>query len=415
LAPSELKLRLKKKEHKLEPFLSINRNLASIARLPGRSDTAAKYQQYLFREAQMAFCQYERDNIAGKLQQGGIQVFAVTANQYRQWLDPERLQMPSYKPEETGIPRLRRALLTVPAAANYDDLSAHVFETFSDIEDKISRILEKFTDDDMVSEIRRHLLNLLPALGQHMKDIASTLPERIVPLAWDSFERSSIADGMAATIKANQRNTYYQTWSLMLRNNGEANGSNKYSHKSLNRDLLEVYVPQMKEWKNKTMARAKELCGVLEQLVQGPLKDMQRIMDEATEGDQSLKMRADEELRKLNRRIEVARGRLQARLEGAVNENHRHFTTDILARFKDFARIMQDLLESETYMSDEHKMIRKRLSKQLPGFRTSVNQVTAMFPAAETQRAAKRARRMVSASPSSARFIGHGRSQIKRE
>lgn len=97
----------------------------------------------------------------------------------------------------------------------------------------------------------------------------------------------------------------------------------------------------------------------------------------------------------------------------AISED---FTTDVLARLHDFARIMQDLLENEVYMSDEHKSIRKQLSNQLPDFTKSFHEVSRMFPGAKAQHVSKRARRFPTAySTFVGRATGLGPSQIKRD
>ncbi|KAJ4989677.1 hypothetical protein SVAN01_04894 [Stagonosporopsis vannaccii] len=480
----EVRQKLKKRDYKVEPFLTIKDNMAATARLGFSSVDVSRYRQYLVREAQMAFCQHECDKIARKVQRKGVKTFQVSAGQYHQWVDPQRLRNPSYKPEETGIPRLRKALLALAAAPNYKDLSTHTFEMFSDIEDKVARILEKFRDDVNVVRIRRHLLLVLPNIGQRMRMLASTVTQELVPEVWDHIGKHSIASKMNTLIDSSFRNTHYQTFSLMLRNNGFAIGSQRYSHRNLNRDFLKLYKPQLKTWKNSTILKAESLCRSLDDLVQTPLTDVQKILD-VTPDDPMLKSRANKELKKLHRRIEMAQDRLLFRLEGAVHENYRHFTieddikcpialylkeayirvdalrrdearrvgtyqqqraellyttntsndgkpalldtiplqikrrqcqkwqaisndfiSEVLARFEAFTRIMQDLVENEAYTSNEHKLIRERLSEQLPQFRKSLEVVQGMFPGSETQQVAKRSCR---ATPMSSCFGGLAR------
>lgn len=488
----EIRVKLKRREFKVDPFLSVDRCLASALRLENENpELVEDYQLYLIKQAQMAFSQYECDKIAQKLQKKGIRAFSTCASRYREWLNPNRLKEPPYEPEETGIPSLRQALLELPAAANYENLSSHVIEVLTDIEDRVSRILEKFTNDDGITEIRRHLLDIIPGLDRALRNVAYIEPGQLVPKAWNHTIRDSIAAGVQTVIKAYSNNTWYQTFSLMLRNNGYAVGSLKYSHRNLNSDVLDVYKSQIKACRDTTLPKAKEFCESLIELVQAPLKGIERILEE-TPGDLTLKGRAQDELKKLIRRLGIAQGRVLSRLEGAVHENYRHFTTeddtkcpiatelkaaymrihdlrkgerrrvgiyaqqrneliyainnpdgrkgalidvipaqvktrqcgkwqaisedfttDVLARYKDFVRIMQDLLENDIYVSDEHKMIRKRLSKQLPKFSQSFGEVTAMFSGAEAQPTAKRTSRNASgSSPALDRFSEFGSSQF---
>ncbi|UPX10243.1 uncharacterized protein EKO05_0000911 [Ascochyta rabiei] len=69
------------------------------------------------------------------------------------------------------------------------------------------------------------------------------------------------------------------------------------------------------------------------------------------------------------------------------------FITDVLARFEEFARILQELLENDTCTSDAHKRVRKALSKQLPAFNYALAEAKSQFPESEVQRPAKKARK----------------------
>ncbi|KAF9693297.1 hypothetical protein EKO04_008861 [Ascochyta lentis] len=453
-----------------EPFVSIGKQFSNIIGFAHEDpDTMQDYQKYLIKEAQMADGQYEFNKIRQKLQKKGVKTFSVSAARYLEWLDPDRLDHPPYTPSETGIPLLRQALLMLPAEANYQDLSTHVFETLADIQDKVSRILVKFTDDDDITSIRRYLLNRTPELSSKLRTLSTKIPHEIVPKAWDYAERIDIINGMANHIKLYSR-VHYQTFWLMLRNNGIATHG-RYAGKNLNEELLQMYKNTIKRWRTMTIPKSEKLARLLEKPIQAILLDLQRRMGEVS-SDLKLKQRANEALVKLIHRVELARDRLLSRLEGSIGENYMHFTTeddikcpiaqqmksayvrienmrrgghrrhgiyrrqrkelilttqsmnygqpalvdaissqvktrqcekwqaieedfitDILARFQDYTRILEELLENETYMSDAHKQVRKGLARKLPAFNKAFEEVKSQFPDSETQRPTKKARK----------------------
>ncbi|KAJ4337685.1 hypothetical protein N0V95_008266 [Ascochyta clinopodiicola] len=312
-----------------EPFATIYQHLSDLRGLTGENRSIIqKYRRYLIREAQMADGQRECNKIKRKMQRKGVQVFPISAARYFEWLEPSPLEDPPYGPEGTGIPLLRQALLMLPAKTNYEDMYYHIFEILADVEDKVSRILMKFTNDVDMAAIRRYLLAHLPKLGSDLNGLSDTVPGVIVPVAWDDSAKRKISSGMEDHLMAlpDESSVYYSTFWLMLRNNGISTHG-RYPGKNLNEELLQKYKGTIKTWKIKTAPGAKDLTSQLNGLVQDTIKELVRRL-QAAASDPELKLRVSEALQKLSRRIGLARDTLVNQLESSVDENYRHFTTE---------------------------------------------------------------------------------------
>ena len=275
----------------------------------------------------MADGRRECKKIQRKMQKKGVQVFPVSSARYFDWLDPSPLEDPPYDPEGTGIPFLRQSLLMLPAEASYKDLQYHIFEIVTDIEDKVSRILMKFTNDIDVAAIRHFLLKCLPDLSSGLRNISIAVPDSLVPDAWTDAAKRKVADGMEEHLKSYpDGDIAYQTFWLMLRNNGIATHG-RCSSKNLNDELLQTYKGTIKAWRNKTMPEAKNVASQLSGPVQATLNELVWRL-RAASSDPELKRRVGEALEKLTRRIGQGRSSLLDQLEASTTENYRHFTTE---------------------------------------------------------------------------------------
>lgn len=70
------------------------------------------------------------------------------------------------------------------------------------------------------------------------------------------------------------------------------------------------------------------------------------------------------------------------------------FIATVLGHFEEFAQALAELLEDETYMLEEHRLIRERLGRELVGFSSSLALVKGQFSGSKVQRAAKKVRTM---------------------
>lgn len=112
-----------------EPFATIYELLSGLEFLASKDRSVVqKYRGYLIREAQLADGRREFNKVRRKMLKKGVQVFSISAARYLDWLDSSPKENPAYDPDDTGIPLLRRSLLTLPAEENYEDLSYNIFE-----------------------------------------------------------------------------------------------------------------------------------------------------------------------------------------------------------------------------------------------------------------------------------------------
>ena len=276
----------------------------------------------------MADGERECDKIRGKMQRKGVRVFAISSARYFDWLDTSPLEDPPFDPKGTGIPDLRRALLLLPAEASYKTLRYHVFETVTDIEDKVSRILMKFTHDIDVAAIRRYVVEYLPSLSSDLRGLSVTTPNSLLSEAWSDSTKRKIASGMEQQVmnyKTKDDAAYHTFW-LMLRNNGIATHG-KCTNKNINEDLMQTYKKEIKLWKYNASSKEGNVKQSLQLPVQNTLAEL-RLRLRAASSDPELKQKVSEALDKLARRIRMVQKELSEQLENATSDNYRRFTTE---------------------------------------------------------------------------------------
>ena len=312
-----------------QPFATIQHHLSRIGNLKGEArKTVQLYRRYLIREAQMADGKRECEKIRSKMQRKGVCVFAISSARYFDWIEPSPLEDPPFNPKGTGIPDLRRALLLLPAEASYKTLRYHVFETVTDIEDKVSRILMKFNHDIDVANIRRYVVENLPVLSGDLRGLSVTIPNSLLSEAWAESTKRKVAAGMEQQVmnyKTKDDAAYHTFW-LMLRNNGIATHG-KCTNKNINDDLMQTYKKEIKLWKYNASSKEGNVKHSLQSPVQDTLAELRRRL-RAASSDPELKQKVNEALEKLARRIRMVQKELSEQLEVATGENYRRFTTE---------------------------------------------------------------------------------------
>ncbi|KAH6629558.1 hypothetical protein C7974DRAFT_376384 [Boeremia exigua] len=316
------------KDETEEPFMTIQHHISGLKSLRGEARSVVQqYRRYLIREAQMAGGRRESDKIQRKMQKKGVRVFSVSSARYLDWLDPSPLEDPPYDPAGTNIPLLRQSLLMLPAEASYENLRYHIFETVTDIEDKVSRILMKFTNDVDVSAIRRYLLEQVSVLDSNLKNLSISVPNSLVSEAWNEAAKCKVADGMKMHLNSlPEVDLAYQTFWLLLRNNGIATHGS-YRNRNLNDELMQTYKSTIRYWRNKTTPEVVHVHSQFNAPVQATLSELEQRLSAAS-SDPELKRRVGEALDKLSRRIDQGESRLLEELYAALNENYRRFTTE---------------------------------------------------------------------------------------
>ncbi|KAJ4351085.1 hypothetical protein N0V95_004132 [Ascochyta clinopodiicola] len=149
-----------------------------------------------------------RDNIAAKYAAldpeslDSIAVFAISAAQYLEWLDPSRLRTPVMSVSDTQIPALKRHLLSLTSARNYEHLWHHIHLVMAEIADSGTRVLEKFEDEYGYSAFCEQLAKKqIPMLYTDLKQLANTqlLPSlRIWPYQPDAEKQLELVKDVIA-------------------------------------------------------------------------------------------------------------------------------------------------------------------------------------------------------------------------
>lgn len=257
----------------------------------------------------------------------GVQVFSVSAGQYMSWKDPCRIENPLCEPDVSGIPSLRRFLLTLPAEANYKGLTEHIFESLSDIEDQVDSIIERFEDDSAYIDLRNYLSHEMPKKFKELQDMSVTKPTSLIPRLWNEDEKEMIVSKLAAIAETwRPPQVHWRTFMKMLRENGIPLAG-KAQGRNFNADILKQYKVQLKQWRKLTASRAEGLRHLLDEPVQALLCDIQHRLDQ-TPTSPDLKLRANDALKKCSQRISVAQGRLVAGLETSVKSNYLIFAIE---------------------------------------------------------------------------------------
>ncbi|KAJ8106416.1 hypothetical protein OPT61_g9549 [Boeremia exigua] len=313
-----------------EPFTSIKTNLEEATKLDAEDpELVQTYRKSLIKDAQLAFIRREASRVQQELLAKGkcVEVFSVSAGQYMDWREHLRVENPLWEPEVTGIPSLRCFLLTLPAEASYQNLTDHVFEVLSDINDQVSRVLKKFEDDDAYAGLRTRLKQQVLELLTQLKELSDSLPHNSIPRVWDEGEKQTIMKSLEAVVDAwRYPQVHWTSFRKMLRENGTPiNG--KLQSKNLNEEVQSQYKGQLKQWREKARKKTKELVLLLDDPVQDLLQDTQHRFDRIA-ADPELKQRANEALRKAIRRILIAREKFETDLKSSVKENYLLFTTE---------------------------------------------------------------------------------------
>lgn len=348
-------------------------------------------------------------------------------------------ELPKITPEATGIPALRRYLLSLPAQTNYRTLKRHVFDTLPEIAKQIDRILTKFDEDVIYAAMRKDLAEQLPELREALGNLSHDEPQsRVVrPL------RHGIV--------------YYSTLLKMLKENGiPVNGV--ALGRNLNEEILGAFRRFIDIWQQNTSNEIDRLGAALNAPVQNPLVRLQaHLNNNAIEPE--LRTRAVDAFTTATNRIRDAYDALKAALRTKLHEIHILFTTEVntmcpialamkpiyldalgqrggvgvykrireqlsrrllwgdggleglpsimadtiasaqqkvweeccgmyvgeaMAQLEGFKRITDELLDTQGFCKAEHRSLRDGLRLMLPGFVRSLEEVKREFPNIET-------------------------------
>jgi hypothetical protein len=161
-------------------------------------DAIHKYHEYLRKAAQCAFVQQRANALQNEMRykfrkhdSDPIQVFFISSSMYLDWMKHNQPKKPHLNPRMTGIPALRKYLLTLPAQQNWEHYRKHVEVTLPDLLDQITRIAEHENKNDGYGAIRPQFKQLITQLEKDQNSVFRHFIESNVPRLWDSKDLRS--------------------------------------------------------------------------------------------------------------------------------------------------------------------------------------------------------------------------------
>ncbi|KAF3050111.1 hypothetical protein E8E11_006057 [Didymella keratinophila] len=283
-----------------------------------------------------------RDNIVSKYASldpdnpDTIAVFAISAAQYLEWLDPSRLRTPVMSVSDTRIPALKRYLLGLTGTRNYEHLWNHVHLVMAEIADSGTRVLEKFEDDNGYSAFCEQLAKeQIPMLHTDLAQLANTqlLPSlRIWPFQPDAEQQlEAVKDTITGWQQTDLGPVLVASFSKALRESGFIANSQAQALRgkriNWNQMLQECMEPAVEAFVQNTSAR----------LVSGWQQMSTRINDCMNDVFAALENSADQtpfkasfhrEWRKLEHVIFTKSGSFEFQLHQVVRATQRLATTE---------------------------------------------------------------------------------------
>jgi hypothetical protein len=259
-----------------------------------------------------------------------VDVLLVSARQYSLCMDTvQDEELPKITPEATGIPALRRYLLSLPAQTNYRTLKRHVFDTLPDIAKQIDRILTKFDEDVVYAAMRKDLVEQLPELREALGNLSHDEPQSRVVRPWDRITHEVGIQKHLDSFTCRLRHgiVYYSTLLKMLKENGiPVNGV--ALGRNLNEEILGAFRRFIDIWQQNTSNEIDRLAAALNAPVQNLLVRLQAHLNNNTI-EPELRTRAIDALTTATNRIRDAYDALKAALRTRLHEIHILFTTEV--------------------------------------------------------------------------------------
>lgn len=329
----------------IEPYTTI-RGLKAEAETIQNSSIKRTYLTYLQEVALNAMIRERaenlRDNIVEKYaaldpeSPNSIAVFAISAAQYLDWLDPSRLRTPVMSVEDTRIPALKRHLLGLTGARNYEHLWHHIHLAMAEIADSGTRVLEKFEDEYGYSAFCEQLAkDQIPSLCADLTELASTqlLPSlRIWPYQPDAEQQLELVkDVISEWQQTINGPVLVASFNKALREQGFISNSRARAYKGLrinwNQTLQECMAPAVDLFIQNTSARFasgwKQISSRIDDCMNEVFVALENSADQTP-----FKASFHREWRKLEHAIFTKSGSFEFQLHRVVRSTHRFATTE---------------------------------------------------------------------------------------
>ncbi|XPS92476.1 hypothetical protein M3J09_001866 [Ascochyta lentis] len=283
-----------------------------------------------------------RDNIAAKYaaldpeSPNNIAVFAISAAQYLEWIDPSRLRTPVMSVSDTRVPELKRHLLSLTGARNYEHIWHHVHLVMAEIADSGTRVLEKFEDEYGYSAFCEQLAKVqIPMLYTDLKQLANTLllPSlRIWPYQRDAEQQLELVqDVITEWQQTTNGPVLVASFNKALRDYGFIANSRARALQGLrinwNQTLQECMGPTVEIFIQNTSARFATGWKQMSSRIDDCMNDVFAALENSA--DQTpFKASFHREWRKLEHAIFTKSGSFEFQLHRVVRATHRFATTE---------------------------------------------------------------------------------------
>ncbi|KZM28490.1 uncharacterized protein EKO05_0005978 [Ascochyta rabiei] len=333
------------RESTAEPYTTI-RTFKAEAEIIQDASVKRLYFAYLQEQALNAMIRERanslRDNIAAKYaaldpeSPNDIAVFAISAAQYLEWLDPSRLRTPVMSVSDTRVPALKRHLLSLTSARNHEHLWHHIHLVMAEIADSGTRVLEKFEDEYGYSAFCEQLAKeQIPTLYADLKQLANTqlLPSlRIWPYQPDAERQLELVKNVITEWQQTVNGpVLVASFNKALRDHGFIANSRARALQGLrvnwNQTLQERMEPAVETFTQNTYSRCASGWKQMSSRINDCMNDVFAALENSA--DQTpFKASFHREWRKLEHAIFTTSGSFEFQLHRVVRATHRFATTE---------------------------------------------------------------------------------------
>lgn len=223
------------------------------------------YLEYLTQMAQIAFIETRADAVAiemrgafKNLDPDPIEVFSVSAGRYMDWMKAHQQTRPVLSPEMTGIPGLRKLLLSIAADRNWEAYRHHTFSKLPSLNKKISRITDENKKDDAYAIIRPDFGKQVAECKTRQLNAFRNFIEKGIPDVWtDAGIKDQKYRDINEIVKGWHKGLGWKTYDKAVRENGIVLKTKSAKFKTdgaqfnWNEDIGEEIYDQMGSWKKR--------------------------------------------------------------------------------------------------------------------------------------------------------------------
>jgi hypothetical protein len=187
-----------------------------------------EYQDYLSKTAQCAFISQRATKLENEMRHKfrdydphPIRVFSVSSAMYIDWMKKRQPERPILTPEMTGIPKLRRFLLGIPAEQNFDCYIHHVSKKLPAFLEQVPRIADHEKKDDAYAIIRPRFMELVEELATKCRSALEDFQDNRIRRVWENEDSRELRlQGVRKVILSWASDVRWNTYNKVLREKG---------------------------------------------------------------------------------------------------------------------------------------------------------------------------------------------------